>query len=150
MEIGIAYRNTQKQSSFEDIFDGQGYCLSNLTLTTPEERNRFGVFGSIGENGIVRNLHIQNSSIHICEKTGIGFIAGENWGTITNCSVKNVSITRNSQCRRKRSWSIASNNLGYIANCTTEDFYTEASVAHIGGLIGVNQGFLLNSYSANL
>lgn len=149
MEIGIAYRNTQKQSSFEDIFDGQGYCLSNLTLTTPEERNRFGVFGSIGENGIVRNLHIQNSSIHICEKTGIGFIAGENWGTITNCSVKNVSITETANAEGKEVGGIASNNLGYIANCTTEDFYTEASVAHIGGLIGVNQGFLLNSYSAN-
>lgn len=149
MEIGIAYRSSLKQTLFEDIFDGQGHSISNFIHKTPEERSRFGLFGRIGENGVVKNLHIRNSSIHICEKTGVGFIAGINKGLISNCSVKNVSITETANAEEKEVGGIASNNLGYIVNCAVEAFNTEASATYIGGLIGINQGFLINSYAAN-
>lgn len=116
--IGFKSPKMGQSHSFDVCFDGQGHTLSNLCLITPEKTNHQGLFGYIGQNGVVRNLTLNNCSYSNTSTNStafwIGLISGINEGTITNCHIKTGKIR--------------DNNSG-----------------HIGGLVGVNKGNILNS-----
>ena len=118
----IGYRKDigygRESMSFNNHFDGQGHTLSQLNIITPKNTYHQGLFGYIGENGVVKNLTLNNCSYSNTSTNSkqfwIGLISGLNKGTITNCHVK--------------SGEIRDNNSG-----------------HIGGLVGMNEGNILNS-----
>lgn len=149
MEIGIYHNSYSERTNFNDIFDGQGHTLTNLTLQTPENRIRYGLFGYIEEKGIIRNLHIRNSTLTVNQATEAGILAGVNFGIITDCSVKNSQIIGTSLAKEKYVGGLLANNSGYVTNCAAENILIESSVSYVGGLIGINQKYLLNSYAAN-
>ena len=91
--------------TFDGIFDGKGFTLSNLnsTETAPKADGYIctGLFGAIYSNAVIKNLTIENVNISTAEYTGnnvaavVGFaytIANKT-ATIENVTVKgNISI----------------------------------------------------------
>ena len=57
-------------SSFEGVYDGQGYSIDNLTINRPTEDN-VGLWGYV-YNGTVKNLHFNNGNVKGKEAVGIG------------------------------------------------------------------------------
>jgi hypothetical protein len=71
---------------FEGVFDGNGHTITNLKLDV--NRSMVGLFGYVGENGVVRNACLEAADIK-----GIYFvggIAGRNEGVIQNCHVSGM------------------------------------------------------------
>lgn len=137
---------------FSDIFDGQGHTISNLILPDKSinkyvEESHSGLFGSIGINGIIKNLHIINAKTvvsPICNN--VGGIAAKNKGTIKNCSVQNSSFTSS---EGGYVGAICGNMTeGYIINCHSS--YNNLIVPErgfAGGIIGGSCGNIFNSYA---
>src|SRR5262249_37272899 len=77
-------------TTFAGVLDGNGglgnnYTISNLTLSSAQSQNSYGLFPFIGPTGIVRNLDLASVNISAGGNTQfIGALAGENRGTISN------------------------------------------------------------------
>lgn len=90
---------------FSGTINGNGYAIKNLIVSANEY---VGVFGYIGDQGVVKNLNIQKSGFIVdndnveVEKIYSGSIAAINAGTILNCYVSNCSITINAQNNQKQ------------------------------------------------
>ena len=149
LPIGYAYSNS---SIFNDIFDGGGHTISNLvipdkSINSNVQTNYSGIFGHIGENGIVRSLNINNAnSLETPTCTHIGGIASKNSGTIINCSVQNSTFHALEDayiggiCSRL--------SAGYIINCyTSNDTIHSNKRAFTGGIAGDANGYILNCYA---
>jgi len=65
---------------FTGSFDGQGYKINNLYINRPDEE-LVGLFGYVGEGGVVKNLGVVNANV-----TGdpVGGLAAENHGTVSS------------------------------------------------------------------
>lgn len=133
------------QKSFNDIFDGQGYTISQLSPRT--SNGQTGLFGFLGANGCVRNLSLTNASIGNDSKGSIAFLVGSNNGTIENCHIKDSHIDA---LESSRIGALAGNSNGIIFNCHVESStFTSKTKTSIGALTGALNGKILNSYSIN-
>lgn len=113
-----------KEESFEGTLDGNNHTVSYLARTTDiaEKNHRiyFGLFGSIGTDGVVKNIKFTNVSIAMTgpavndtnTRVFVGAVAGSNSGTIQNVNV--------------------SGKVSY--NCCTN------GVSHVGGIVGIIKG----------
>ncbi|MGE3163936.1 MAG: GLUG motif-containing protein [Planctomycetota bacterium] len=114
--------------AFRGTFDGAGYSIVNLTTTVPPNSGVIGLFGKIGETGIVRNVHLENATI-----TGtscVGGIAAENRGRIERCSVTGTISGS--------TWVggvVGDNRAQVVDTCSRA---AVSGVNSIGGLIGTN------------
>ena len=133
------------KKSFNDIFDGQGYTISQLNPQTLNGQT--GLFGFIGANGCIRNLSLINAKIGKDSKGSLGLLASSNSGIIENCHIKDSHIDA---LESNRIGALAGNSNGFILNCHVESstFACETNTS-IGALTGVLNGRILNSYSAN-
>ena len=77
---------------YTGTFDGNGKTITGLTINQSTTDN-IGLFTSIAESGTVKNLTLDN--VDITANSNVGAIAGENRGTIENCSVSG-SVTGSS------------------------------------------------------
>ena len=78
---------------FKGTFDGQGYTISNLTITKTNAGANYatGLFGFIdASSATIKNVKIDNAEIH--GHHWVGAIAGYMTGTIDNCEVTNSVI----------------------------------------------------------
>ena len=81
-------------SRFTGSYDGRGYSITDLSIPSATTDYQ-GMFGYIGEGGIVRNVALRDVNV---KSTGnyVGGIAGCNYGTIENCYVSgSVSGSQN-------------------------------------------------------
>ncbi len=73
---------------FEGTLDGSGHIIHNLNIVG---KNNVGLFGAVGENGIIKNLNFNNCSVKVTDEekatNRVGIIAGTNSGLIYNCHV---------------------------------------------------------------
>ncbi len=155
----IGYAKTD--SYFSDIFDGQGYTLSNMQLKP--YWGTTGVFGAISTNGIIKNLHVKSCNVNITKqsdstKEGTSILVGRNSGKILDCSIKDCNITANPTKSNQAAptGGLAGNSTGEIINCHVNNInihikYESKTITkqEAGGLIGFCQGVILNCYSAN-
>ena len=142
--IGCKSTEFGKSKSFNKCFDGQGHSLSNLRLITPEDTKHQGLFGYIGERGIVKNLTLENCSYtnpQISNEPYFeGMMVGLNEGIITGCHVKSCSI---------KDWTLGyagglvSENYGIIANCSSYNVNFEGTLYSAGGLCNYNYSQIL-------
>lgn len=128
---------------FNDIFDGRGFTISNLIL---QDLYHTGLFGFIGTDGIVKNLHFNNASMEgITQSNHVGIIAAKNYGIIDGCSVTGSTISS------KKSGNlgvICAFTLGTIINCYTQNNTIEVKYnCNAGALVSNAKGHILNSYS---
>lgn len=71
----------------ETSFDGNNHTIYNLTINPYITSDQIGLFSSILEDGVVKNLTMHGPKINFPNKSKIGAIAGACAGTITNCHV---------------------------------------------------------------
>ena len=124
--------------TFEGSFVGNGHVILNLQI---EGRSNLGFFRKLTEGSIVRDLGLENISVH-GTGSNVGGLAGSNSGHVLNC-YSTGSVTGNSSIG-----GLVGNNLGDITFS-----YSTCSVSaderSVGGLVGINQGqgSVTNCYS---
>ncbi len=121
---------------FKGTFDGQGHTVSGLTISY--DGSVQGMFRYIGEGGTVKNLNVVGTITPKGSMTTVGGIAGENRGTIANCTFSGV--VRGSSTVG----GIVGNNeeTGIIRGCRTSGIVHGDHYA--GGIAGKNSGTIEN------
>jgi len=154
--------NPESSEPFNGTFDGGGNTIKLPVTNTSESINYAGLFGSVGENGIVQNLTIECDNISIINNStkqtwiNIGGIAVYNYGTIRNCVNK-------ADIKGKALYSVAgicAVNKGIIENCLNtgnieniESPYFGGAFCFAGGICGWDGqestvGKVFNCYNA--
>ena len=115
-------------NKFNGSFDGNGYTIYNLII---DDDVSSGLFGYIGEDGIVSNLNLANCSFNANssdnDKLYAGAIAGQNEGTINNCHLLN----------KLNGEVIGLCSIGAIRNT---DKPNKSLYTYAGGIVGMNYG----------
>ena len=125
---------TSTGDSFTGTYDGGGFTIKDLK--NDSGTSDLGLFGYIGEGGVVKNLALKFVVLNTTSGSS-GGIAGTNRGTIENCYVTGGVVGTNSV------GGIAGSNIGIIRNC-----YTICVVAGLsandffGGIAGRNYGMI--------
>ena len=114
---------------YTGTFDGGGKTITGLKITGSNDNA--GLFGCIGDGGMVKDLNLTVTSI---SGYNAGGVAGRNSGTIQNCSVSGGTVTGNN-C----AGGVVGDNpafFGAIENC----HYTGGTVTggYAGGVVGRN------------
>ena len=156
---------------FEGSFDGKGYKLSNFKVAGEAGDYGVGLFGSVGEDAVVKNLNISGGIVGgDGEINYMGVLAGSNKGHIENCTVDgDVSGYR-------YIGGVVGNNTGIIEDCTflgtvdgqwfvggiagnmdypgsitlSENKGQVTAVKHVGGIVGSANGNSLGTTTVSL
>lgn len=118
---------------FLGSFDGQGHKITGLRLT--ESNSTYGLFSCIESDAVVKNLTVEGEVSPSGTQNVIGGLAGENNGTIENCSFSGVVVGSGN------AGGIAGSNDGTITGCTA--FGVVRGTQYTGGIAGQNSGTLL-------
>ena len=92
-----------KDHPYTGTFYGNGYAISNVTIDEPVKvgDNGFaiGMFGLIGEGGVVKDLRIINAKVNFAKSGSVsaGIVAGRNAGFIENINIADGSISAESK-----------------------------------------------------
>lgn len=130
---------TESQSC-TGTFDGGNHTITGLTINQSATSN-VGLFASIAEGGTVKNLTLKD--VNITADSNAGAIAGENRGTIENCSVSGsvTSSSNNSYVGGITGW----NYRGTITDCHSSA--TVEGKAYVGGIAGQSDATITACYS---
>lgn len=141
--------------SFNGIFDGDNHVIRGLYVSKSYEIYRtdqsdsicLGLFGSLGIDGVVKNLKFENTYIaasvisHISTKThaNMGGVIGINDGRIENIIFEGIlKIGGNAG-------GLVGKNNGHIEDVSFEGSITGGG--NIGGIVGFNTGSIKNAIS---
>ena len=146
--IGASYSNR-----YTGTFDGQGHTISGLYINKEiqsEYTVNFGLFGSIGGEGVIQNVGVEDSyfNVTVVSKKGdgglcAGGVCGRNEGTITNCY---SSGTISGTTRGTRKGAMIGGVCGYNYEGEITNCYNTGTVSGtgdydvIGGVCGYNHG----------
>ena len=126
-------------TQFTGIFDGNGHVVSGL-LVIESEKDYIGLFGAVGTGGEVKNLGIENAGIS--GRSYVGGLAGQTYGSLTNCYVMGWVVSGGYNAGGLTGWS----GTGTLTDC-----YATCSVGvddTAGGLVGWNDSStLINCYA---
>lgn len=126
---------------FDGIFDGKGFTIKNLVLTSGEE-NYYGIFGYAGENSVIKNVNLDSCGIR-AYGTNVGLLAGFSLGKISTVKATNSALV---------SGGLNSGGLvgGYDGPEMTDAEFsgTVSGVGANGGLVGLLKGNLSHSHSS--
>ena len=123
--------------TFGGTFDGGGHTISGLDME--ESVSPAGLFGVVQKGGSVKNLRVEGALTPSGDSQDLGGIAGENHGTIENC-------TFNGSASGKRNvGGIAGYNAatGVIRSCEASGAIFGQNMT--GGLVGYNLGAIVSS-----
>jgi hypothetical protein len=136
-----------KTDKFSGVFDGNGFVISNFTVTVAE--SYLGLFGYV--TGTIENLGVQGT-INVSGTTSnayAGLVAGYSTGTIQNCFA-NGTVTLSSS-NTTYAGGLVGYSEGTITNCYSTATVTSTSssyMAYAGGLVGyVKAGSVSKSYA---
>lgn len=127
---------------FEGTFDGCGYTISDINVTDTVNNNyQIGLFGIVGENGVVKNVTVKDSQFS--GNAPMGGIVGINYGFVDNCHNRNVQL----ESKDNAGGIVGVNNKGaIIVNCSsTGSVSMQKVVGFVGGVAGENYGDINNS-----
>ena len=136
-------KNWEPIKSFGGTFDGNGKVLSGIKISyTSGSHMDMGVFSEITAGGTVKNLTVHYSSLVSTYSSRLGGIAGNNAGTISNCTVQSTAVFGG----RKDSivGGICGKNTGTIENCTVAMLNKLQGTDSIGGICGYSEGSIKN------
>ncbi|MFA7589138.1 MAG: GLUG motif-containing protein [Acholeplasmataceae bacterium] len=121
---------------FKGVFDGNGHNMSNITLNVPASQHEVGLFSS--NTGTITNVDVEEIKLVYASDTpqhnsvNMGSLVAHNSGTISGVSVTST---------HELDGTVSSYSSTILVGTTT-------SVAvYAGGLVGVNYGTIINSYS---
>lgn len=132
-------------STFDGTLDGNGKTISNLTFTVGDGNG--GIFGT--NNGTIKNLTVDGGTVtktgNLDNNEGTGILAGVNNNNISNCIIKNSSLSASLSSKGTDvgiGLLVGTNNSGKtISECTVDASRLSVNGtnnAHIGGLVGYN------------
>ncbi|MHC4328394.1 MAG: GLUG motif-containing protein, partial [Planctomycetota bacterium] len=122
--------------AFEGSFFGDSHTIFNFTCHE-DGQDFMGLFGSIGRNGHVDNVRIENISVSGNHYTG--GLAGHNLGMIQRCAVAGT-VEGSEQVG-----GLVGSNGGSIVECSTSG--QVAGYEDVGGIVGYNSKDISVSYS---
>ena len=127
-------------SDYAGTFDGNNKTITGLTINQSTTDN-IGLFTSIAESGTVKNLTLDN--VDITANSNVGAIAGQNRGTIENCSVSGsvTGLSDNSCVGGITGW----NYRGTITDCHSSA--TVEGKVYVGGIAGQSDATITACYS---
>lgn len=146
----IGYWDGSNGNYFDGVFDGDHHNISGIHIHKSGNSysdNYQGVFAWNGENAVVKNLLIRNSTFTAHHSTGT--IVGSNAGRIENCHVLDgVSINAVKGNTYYHGGIVGYNSsTGVVTGCSSrvgmEEIDAGAS-AELGGIAGRNEGVVSN------
>jgi len=140
-------------NGYTGTFDGQGYIIHGICVTTGVSSRPQGLFGIIARTGTVRNVKAAGRVL-VRQSSGAGLIAGENNGVLYNCEAS--AFLKNSYSAGSTGSSVGNIGgiaghmaAGYIENCrayglflANPESYDEGNLVNssmlcqIGGIVG--------------
>lgn len=146
------------KTGFSATFDGGGHTIRNLTIDesyTAGSRNCVGLFAIIGQDGVVKNLRLENALVvgavddqYRENENGepcAGLLAGDCFGTVENCTVQGTVEGHASVGGLIGTASYEENNddtgepqKAQVTNCTAD--VKVSGGQQVGGLIGKTYG----------
>ena len=142
----IGYWDGSAGSYFDGIFEGYNHSISGINIHksgSAATDGYQGIFGWTGENAVVKNLVVRNSTFDAFNSTGA--IVGSNSGRIENCHVLDGvsvnAVTGNTYYHG----GIAGYNssTGIVIDCSstvTMSEIGEGACGSLGGIVGYNDG----------
>ena len=125
-------------TGFNGVFDGDGYAIRNLEISS--DGDGIGVFGSIGPDGEVLNLRMEN--VYVEGFRAVGVAVGELQGTLSGCSITGEAVAN-----RTVGGAVGYLNGGTLQGCHAHVDVTSSntggSEAGTGGLVGLADGGLI-------
>ena len=123
--------------TFGGSFDGGGHTVSGLNLE--QSITPCGLFGTIQATGEVKNLNVQGNVKPDGEALSVGGVAGENYGTIENCTFRGAVEGR------INTGGIAGMNYGTLNSCSSRGSVIGDN--RTGGIAGYNYGVIISCRS---
>ncbi len=114
-------------TNFAKVFDGKSFAIEGLNLSGSTEW--LGLFTSIAAAGEVKNLTL--TSPKVSGGKGVGSIAGNVLGKVTDCTVTGADIDGSGA----NVGGVAGQNKGTISGCTFSGSVDGAS--SVGGIVGI-------------
>ncbi len=124
---------------FLGVFDGQGHTVSGLKIT--RDTSVCGFFRYAGEGSVISNLRVEGRLDPGAQAQIVGGIAGDNRGTIRNCSFKGSSLASQAAggiCG-------VNHKTGLISGCSFEGY--AGALHQAGGIAGSNEGIVISCIS---
>ena len=115
------------ENRYTGTFDGGNHTITGLKINQSGTDN-VGLIGCLGSGGKVQNVTLTN--ISVSGANCVGGIAGQNYGTVENCSV-NGTVTGKGFTD---TGGIAGSNYGTISGCSAEGTVTGS--VNVGGIAG--------------
>ncbi len=158
--IGL-YTSAREFVAYSGTFDGAGHTIFGLYYDNTAYHGRnAGLFGTLAEDGTVKDLTLADSVIN--GATDIGGIVSHNYGAVIGCtqsgSVTGTGATGGIVCRNlgvvegcgntgsisgATTGGIAAENTGEIAAC--ENSGSISGTSSVGGIAGMNRGSIADS-----
>lgn len=114
-----------KDMGFAGTFDGQGYTISNLQMTSFAQANNYlGLFGFLMPNSIVKNVILDSNTVMHTNSGGFSFKMGGLAGGATNATVSNVWV-------QGRVSGIGQQSAGMIGRPSNVKFYNCTNSANV-------------------
>ena len=133
--------------AFSGTFDGKGYSVSGIYANTSFSFS--GLFGYVGEHGIVKNLTLKKSLIFSFSGAGIvGLNAGALYDLTSSENKDSVSFNGSSAGDYTGAvGGVAGRNSGVIANCVNVNSFVFSGGEHgsAGGISGINRGGVITN-----
>jgi len=150
-------------NSFTGTFDGAGYDITDLTIRwepepfSSEPGSDIGLFGTVGSNGTVENVHLEN--VDVAGYSGVSTLVGDNSGTVRNSSASgDIEASRNFEDLifsgdvegaapppAPITGGLVAFNKGTLTGSSARVNITSSQM--VGGLVGRNQGTVEDSYT---
>lgn len=132
------------EAPFTGIYNGNGYTISNLTISSMTKGNWFGLFGKIGSGALLTGIHLRD--VEITGDTGLGVGALVGWvdagATVTLCSAKGeINVRRKGELY---TGGLVGLNYSAITRCRTgvvvtiDATLTDQNSTYAGGITGSN------------
>lgn len=139
-------------TTYGGVFDGNGFCIDGLNKDAEiEDGHRCGFIYTLTSSGVVKNLIFTNADVFYQSEVGVGVIAYNNAGTISQCIVESSVVQLGNYDGLAF---ISGKNLsgGVIENCaaincTATRRFGGANSKNMGGITEVNEGTVRNCYT---
>ncbi|HBH13453.1 MAG TPA: hypothetical protein DDX29_10130 [Clostridiales bacterium] len=149
-----------KYNTFNGVFDGGDYSINGLTITDPLENPYYGLFGYMGNGGVIKNTKLESGIISLGDSLAhnpiVGGIAGYNNGLIKGCTNKlDIVLEYDSDTYAGGIVGMGNSNTssyswsGKIEDCRNEGNITIGDRGSAGGIIGAQFNSNSHTYLMN-
>ncbi len=147
-DIDLNDQSITTRARLNGRFDGQGFTIRNAQINPSSNGSSLsqaslGLFQTVLSGGLIRNLKLDN--IRVGDPTDLrdhtGVVTGRNMGRIERLQVLNSRVEGRLQSGGLVGWNLSS---GLVFESASSAIVVAEEI--VGGLIGLNNGSLANSY----